>query len=163
LQTISAGGKWIRTFRPAAREPRIPSIPRIAGDCRTGAMLAAACTAVIVEARRTAALCNLARARLSTRKDACPAAHRNRVFVAARPPRPSRDTLRRRAITRTLSGRSVPISARCGFWHLHAQPARNSPLLEGADLSVPSRALTARWPSATLSAITEFRVSPGRP
>jgi hypothetical protein len=44
----------------------------------------------------------------STRNDACPAFHRNGVFVAAR--RPSRDTLRR-AITRILSDGSVPISA----------------------------------------------------
>jgi len=53
------------------------------------AMLAAACTAVIAEARRTAALCGLACARLSTRNDACPAAHRNGVLVAA--PRPFRE------------------------------------------------------------------------
>jgi hypothetical protein len=61
-------------------------------------MLAAACTAVIAEARRTAALCNLACARLSMRKDACPAAHRNRVFVAARRPHA-------RAETRCVDGR----------------------------------------------------------
>ena len=52
-------------------------------------MLAAACTAVIGEARRTAALCSLACARLSTRNGACPAAHRNGVLVAA--PRPFRE------------------------------------------------------------------------
>jgi hypothetical protein len=71
----------------------------------------------------------------STRNDACPAFHRNGVFVAAR--RPSRDTLRR-AITRILSDGSVPISA------ASARPVRRRPCRDQPSATMANRSKVLR-------------------
>ena len=77
---------------------------------------------------------------LSTRNDACPAAHRDSVFVAAR--RPSRGRLRRRAIAGILSHGSVLI-----FGELRL----TTNLAAGGRAPARAMSLIARLPLTTIS------------